>query len=242
MLVSTVFPDKEFEFAGNAVHVWHADLSGVEEGTIEPADILDNSERARASRLRVTQDRGQFIAAHRIARTLIGRYLGCTANMVRFGAAANGKPCLLKSSEQPDIRFNASRTLDHAVFGFALAREIGIDVECVEREAQPPALYRQALSARESTMLRAIGGERAQWEGFLALWVRKEAFLKARGDGLRLPVMEVEIVPATGQVFLSGKEQPNWRVRDIALDPRCVAAVSVEGPGWQVTSIRSCAA
>src|SRR5262249_17624577 len=148
--------------------------------------FLNEDEQTRASRLRIPQDRAQFILAHGIARKLAGHYLGCLPADVHFGQTANGKPYLERLERAPDLRFNASRTKGYAGFAFALGRDVGIDIERASGHAAISELYARVLAPAERRGIEAIAGEEAREQAFYGLWACKEAILKLRGDGLRV--------------------------------------------------------
>jgi len=216
------------------VHVWHTNLAGALEDPSGALDLLDLEERARAARLRSDADRAQFIVAHGIIRILLASYLGCTAHAVRFGCGPRGKPYVVRSDGHPDLCFNASRTSDLAIFAIAAEREVGIDAETITSDGGLTDALAQALSGRERTLLADSPSEIERYTEYLKAWARKEAFLKARGDGLAVPPAEVCTETASGMVYLRGRIQPGWRVYDISVGDGYSAAVAAEGEHWHV--------
>jgi 4'-phosphopantetheinyl transferase len=123
------------------------------------------------------------------------------------------------------------------VCALALDREVGIDVERVRGGLD--GLVPRVLSEREREALRAWPGEQAG-EAFLAAWTRKEAFLKARGEGLgRDPAsVEVSLGPGEPARLLAVAGEPGaerrWTLEAVDVGPGYVAAVAAEGAGWAV--------
>lgn len=191
------------------VHVWVARL-----GTDDDAD-LSTEERERAARLLFEGDRRRFVAAHVFLRRVLAQYLGCTPDAVPIAPGASGKPQLGSS-----LRFNLAHSDDVAVCALALDREVGIDVERVRPVRDLDALARRVLSKREYAAFRASGDERA----FLTAWTRKEAVLKARGEGLAR-----EPAALDASVDVEG-----WTVQAFDAAPGFVASVAAEGDGWVV--------
>jgi len=227
-----------FTLTPGEVHVWHADLAMSEEYAGRCVGVLDRQERARAARLRVTGDRAQFIVAHAIARILLGQYLGYGAPVVRLATTSNGKPYLAGEPVASALRFNASRTKDYAAFAFASGREVGIDIERTEMQNLGPKLYERALTRDECERIRAIRTQAGRVRAFYEYWVRKEAVLKARGDGLAVSPAEIATPAETGLVTFPDEAARVWRYEGLALAPDCTSAVAAEGSDWRVSSQR----
>ncbi len=221
--------DNGFFLGANEVAVWDADLTALAAAVSEQIGLLDAEERARAARLRIAEDRRQFIAAHALARVLIGRYLGRAPDSLRFARAPYGKPYVENSTGEAELRFNASRTRGRAVFAFALAREVGIDVERVTDYSNLSTIFDRVLSPSEKAMLDAVPTEVAQRDAFFAAWARKEAILKARGLGLTVAPTAVDAATSAA-----------WRVEQLALEHPFAAAIAAEGSNWRLNSVQSC--
>jgi len=228
-------PDAHFILTAGVVHVWNLDLAGAAQ-TRGLTALLDAEERARSERLHDETDRTHFIIAHASARILLGRYLGCAPKLVRLAYGINGKPRADGLEGAPDIRFNASRTRGRTAFAFALATDVGVDVEEISDRLNPMDLAARALSPDEARFIRALtGGE--QRTAFFALWARKEAFLKACGCGLAIPPSDVEAA-SDGEIRVKGERQAGWRVRDIALAPGYAAAICAQAEQWSAVVVR----
>jgi 4'-phosphopantetheinyl transferase len=218
------------------VHVWIASLELGDSRVIRLESDLSTEERERASRLRFQRDRGRFVAAHGFLRRVLAHYLGCAPRTVPIRAGANGKPELVSPVS---VRFNLAHSDEVVVCALAVDREVGIDVERVMRVRDLDALARRVLSEREQATLFALDGELAD-EAFYTAWTRKEAVLKARGEGLgREPAgVEVAFGPAEPARLLAVAGEPGgerrWTVQSVDAGPGYVAAVAAEGDGWVV--------
>lgn len=199
--------------------------------------ILDDEERERAARLRQPDDRKHFVAAHVLARVLIGNYLGCAPEALRMGKSEKGKPFILRAGGMPDLRFNVSRSGEYAAFALSLAREIGMDVEEIAARSGLNMLIERALSENERAGLRALPLEERE-RAFFRYWSRKEAYLKARGLGLSVPPDQVDTA-APDLLRVNGAPETGWRIEDVALGPGYAAAVAGEGRDWRVTAVRA---
>lgn len=191
-------------------HVWWA------RPTDGPADLrrlLDADERARGERLVLAADRLRFLAAHALARLVLARYLGYDAARLRFTARCtacgqpHGKPRL--ADPPADLELSLSHSGERVVVAIARAVPVGVDVEQVGTEDHRE-LVEDVLAPGERRALRELGPTRRR-SAFLRYWVRKEALLKATGDGLT-------VSPAL--VTVSAPDQPArllaWEARQAA--------------------------
>jgi len=201
------------------VHVWRAwlDVSAGLLGQLEAS--LSPDERERAARFRFVKDRDRFVAARGILRDILARYLGANAAALRFRYEAAGKPALADSSE---LRFNASHSHGLALYAVATERDVGIDIELIRPRVAEEKIAERFFRPAEAASLRTLPKEK-QAEAFFRIWTRKEAYIKAVGTGLSMPLDSFD--PA---------EVPGWEVRDLDPDPRYRAALAVEGEGWSV--------
>lgn len=195
---------------------------------------MSEEERERASRLRFEAHRRRFVAAHGFLRGVLARHLGCAPNAV--GIVSDGKPRLAADAA---LRFNLAHSDAFAICAVALEREVGVDIERVRRLGDADRLARSVLSERERSELVRWGATRID-EAFLTAWTRKEAVLKARGEGLGRDPATVEVVldpdrPA-GLLAIVGEPgaESRWTLRAFDAAPGYVAAVAGQGAGWRV--------
>jgi len=145
--------------------------------------LLSRAERHRASRFVRERDRDRFILGRATLRRLLGARLRIPASAVEVVVGAHGKPALGPQLRGSGLRFNVSHCGDVAAFGFAWGREIGVDVEAVRTIADADSIAQQFFSAREINAYFALPAAHRPL-GFFHCWTRKEAFVKAVGDGL----------------------------------------------------------
>ena len=172
----------------SAVHVWTASLDVGATRRRALGRHLSRDEVDRALRLRSNADRMRFVVARGILRELVGRYLGIEPRCVRFRYGAYGKPAVSEST----LSINLSRTEDRALFAFARGREIGVDIERVHWDFPCERVAAAFFSAAEVPALRAFPPEERP-EAFFRCWTRKEAYLKARGDGLTVDLASFNV-------------------------------------------------
>ena len=220
--------------AEDTVHVWWANLHASSVNAADAFNLLDSEERARAARFRSDVDRAQFVASRSMLRSLLSLYLGCEPSGVRFGHAPGGKPHLLRNDAWPDLRFNASRTRNLAMFAIAAGREVGVDTEQITFDGGIADAIGKALTDDERASLAALSSQTEKHGEFFKFWVRKEAFLKACGQGLAIAPARVHARTPSGKVYLRGRLQRGWRVYDVAVGAGYSAAVAAEGERWRV--------
>lgn len=207
------------------VHVFSADLD-----TAEPDDaILSEDELTRVRRFRFERDRRRFTAGRTILRRLVASYLGTEPADVEFSYGPFGRPDVSDRA----LSFNVAHSDRTALFAFADGMEVGVDVEVLAAaRSGDEGVAEQFFSPLEVSTLRAHG-QAARPEAFLRCWTRKEAFLKARGDGLSLPLRDFDVAfapgvrPAILRTAWSDREHAEWTLHDISdFCPKTVAAVA----------------
>jgi 4'-phosphopantetheinyl transferase len=215
------------------VHVWRASLSSDPQVFRRLESTLSSDERDRAQRFIFERDRNSFTVARGILRHLLGEYLSCQPHTIEFSYGSNGKPELAGSRLNLPIRFNLSHSHGVALFAITLGRRVGIDVELVRTEAAGKDIAARYFSAQETNELRGLPTEQ-QAEGFFLCWTRKEAYVKAKGDGLQIPLNSFHVSLSPGQpATLSAHDEAVWSIESfVPLDDEPhtrVAALVVEG-------------
>jgi 4'-phosphopantetheinyl transferase len=129
----------------------------------------------------------------------------------------------------PDLRFNLSNSQGVALYAFALGREVGIDIEKIRPEVAFEGIEDRYFSSRERQELRDLP-EKLRPEGFFLCWTRKEAYVKARGDGLYLPLdsFDVSLTPGKPAV-LNSQDRDRWSIYPLQPLANFVGALVVEG-------------
>ena len=216
------------------VHLWTACLEQPPQrlGLLE--QTLCAEERERADRFRFERDRSHFIAGRGLLRMLLAGYLGSEPQQIEFRYADNGKPELVQDSAGVDLRFNCTHSQQLALYAIADGRRIGVDVEALRDLPDADEIARFCFSARENARLRSLSPEQKR-QAFFNGWTRKEAYLKAVGEGLRRPLdrVEVTLAPAESAALLSvdGDRQAasRWSLEAPSVGPCYAAALVVEG-------------
>ena len=181
------------------------------------AGLLSDDEQQRASRLVFQRDRARFIVARARLRQLLGARLGVSPASVEFSYGARGKPALAARFADCGVRFNVSHSEDVAVYGFAADREVGVDVEAVRELPDADEIAARCFSVRKEAYLALAAHDRPL--GFFSCWTRKEAFIKAIGDGLSQSLERFDVSLAPGEpakiLRVGGRagEHCGWRLQ-----------------------------
>ncbi len=145
--------------------------------------ILSGDERSRATRFYFQRDRERYIVGHALLRLLLAHYLASSPEQIRFEDGSHGKPALAPPYKQSGLRFNLSHSGDRVVVGITRGRELGVDVEYMDRRRASLDLASRFFAPPEVENLQALPTE-MQLAGFFNCWTRKEAFIKGTGKGL----------------------------------------------------------
>lgn len=196
------------------------------------AATLSASERKRAGRFHFERHRNRFMAGRGLLRMLLGRYLQTAPERIQFTYGPQGKPALAGPFAQAGLEFNMAHTQDLALFAVTRAGPVGIDVEEVRSLADAEELVARFFSGRESAAFRKLPEEQKP-PAFFNLWTRKEAWLKATGEGIvhSLHRVEVSFLPGEPARLLSLPEplarSAHWGLHDLAPAPGFAAALAI---------------
>ncbi len=194
-----------------------------ESNCCEALALLSGAERARCRRLRFEEDRVSFIVAHALLRTALSHYAAARPEEWRFRTSAHGRPEIDTPPSCPRLRFNLSHTAGLVACAVTVERDVGIDVERIGRRADTGALARRYFSSSENRLLAGLPAPRARAR-FFSLWTLKEAYVKARGLGLGIPLelVSFQVVPEAPPVvsFGPGHDEDARAWQFALLDPR----------------------
>jgi 4'-phosphopantetheinyl transferase len=227
-----VLPEEE-------VHVWQVDLDQSMGQVDALLQLLCEEEIERAGRFRNQEHGAHYIVARGTLRQLLGGYLGALPEELVFSYGAHGKPDLAGDHDGSGLRFNLSHSHQLALFAVAWRREVGIDVEYPRSRVDVEGLARRFFAPVEVATLLSLSGERRR-EGFYNCWTRKEAYLKARGEGITVALdsFAVSLAPGESAELLSCDLDPGemerWQLRALEAREGYAAAVCAEGTDWQL--------
>lgn len=183
-------PPTRLDLPNDEAHVWCAPLARPAAEVNELASLLAPDELDRALQLRSAAKQCQQIVARGLLRQLLGRYLDLDPRRITFQYGPQGKPHL--PAPLAALHFNISHSHEMALFAFAWNIEVGVDVERVRPFSNDLGFAERYFSAQEVDILRGLSEERRR-EAFFNAWTRKEAFLKATGEGISSGLDRVEV-------------------------------------------------
>ncbi|HEY0462316.1 MAG TPA: 4'-phosphopantetheinyl transferase superfamily protein [Pyrinomonadaceae bacterium] len=221
------------------VHVWRASLSQTQKNLQFCWEMLAEDERQRAERFHFERDRHHFIAARGILRQLLGQYLNVEPRRLYFKYTSYGKPFLANTNVGAELRFNVSHSGELALYAFSRPRELGVDIEKIRPDIEHRSIAKRFFSEQEVATLFTLPVKR-QRQAFFLCWTRKEAYIKAIGEGLSLPLhtFDVSLVPGEPAVLLAvrgtGREAERWTLRDLQPGADYEAALVAEGNDWHL--------
>lgn len=214
-----------------SVHLWWEELDVSEDRLRKLSALLSGKEQERAGRFVYSVHRRRFVAARAMLRLLLGSYLEIPPGDVAIASDEQGKPYLENQDTKRPLCFNLSHSRGVALFGLAVNRRIGVDVEHIDERRDPGRIARRFFTAREAGKLSAASGS-DRLELFFRYWTIKEAYLKATGEGIsRLESVEGCLDEKGGCRILdkAASDGQKWTVRRLWLRDGYAAAVVFEG-------------
>lgn len=231
-------PPANLLLSSDDVHVWRACLDVTESRLRSLAHIISKDELRKANSFYFKRDREHFIVGRGILRTILGRYLDVEPRRLHFCYNPYGKPTLANTSGKDNLSFNLSHSHGLVLYAITRVREIGIDLERIRPELTDDNIAERFFSHREIAILNGLSGN-IRRQTFFNYWSRKEAYIKARGEGLSIPLacFDVSMAPGNPMVLLNPERVPesfpHWYLRDLIVGSNYVAAIAVEGNGWR---------
>jgi 4'-phosphopantetheinyl transferase len=216
------------------VHVWLAKLTEYSADSLIP--LLAADELSRAARFHFDRDRNKFIVARAWLRKLLAAYLDVNAGDLQFVYGEKGKP-RLEGSRPKSINFNLAHSHELAIYAFSQRHELGVDLEFVRADLAGEEIAERFFSEREVETLRNVPADLRK-QAFFDCWTRKEAYIKARGEGLSMPLDEfdVSLAPGEAAALLRNDKEPGevarWSMQSVNVPAGYAGAVVVSGQDW----------
>jgi len=223
---------------GNEVHVWRTSLDLTSTKVERLTQFLSPAELARAGRFHFERDRKHFVVARGCLRAILSHYLKIPAREIEFVYGDKGKPQLAASfrGTQP-FYFNLAHSAGVAIYAVTRIGEIGIDLERIRPEFVGDEIANRFFSPGEVSRLNAMSKDQRP-EAFFNCWTRKEAFIKAMGMGLSLPLDQFEVTLEPGEpaqilhTSWNEDEASRWSIKSIDAGRGYVAAVAISAHDW----------
>lgn len=228
----TLSPKSDVRPLKNEVDIWRADLDNPVLKLDALRETMSPDEIQRADRFHFAIHRDRFVAGRGILRALLAQYTDRPAAALEFSYGPRGKPALADSG---GLTFNVSHSDAIALYAITCWRRIGVDVERARENVDFDEIAERFFSPVERAVLRTQQpADRSR--AFFTCWTRKEAYIKAFGGGLSVPLdrFDVAFAPDEPPRLLEDRGDPDasstWTIRGIEVGPEVAAAVVVEGP------------
>jgi len=219
------------------VHVWRASLEVPIPRIIDLHNLLSEDEVSRAGRYYFERDRRRFIVGRGQLREILCQYLGIDPQELTFDYNHYGRPEL--SNNHKEIHFNLSHAGETVLYAITCGREVGIDIEYLHRDVDMELIIRRNCSEREKLDFDVVPGELKR-EALFNCWTRKEAYIKAQGDGLALSLnkFSVSLLPGEPAELIDTQggvhETARWIIAEIDAGPGYIASIAIECQGWRM--------
>ncbi|WP_129674309.1 4'-phosphopantetheinyl transferase superfamily protein [Candidatus Chloroploca sp. Khr17] len=210
------------------LHIWRTSLALPPDQCDELRALLSDDEIVRANRFVFAHDRDRFIIARARLRRLLGAYLNLAPQQLRFAYTAYGKPLLADAAVAQGLTFNLSHSGDFALYAVSLNDRPGIDLEQLRQNLNFTLLLNDVCTPREQQRMAGMPPATAR-QIFFQTWVCKEAYLKARGEGLAYQLTHAEVLLCPNEppslTFADPAEDAQWHLSLLDPSPGYVAAV-----------------
>jgi 4'-phosphopantetheinyl transferase len=230
----------------NQIHVWCAVLSefASELGLLNA--LLSSAERDRAERFRFSKDRNHFVARRGILRGILSHYLEQPPSEIDFRHGRFGKPEVNGDFVRGNLQFSVSHSGDLALYAVTRACPIGVDVEYIRPFPHLEEIALRFFSPSEAKVLMTLSREH-RMEGFFSCWTRKEALLKATGEGIGdgLASVEVALIPwqdaGTIRTVGESEDRIGWHLRSFSPAAGYLAAIAFKDDNVSLSQWQLCA-
>lgn len=212
---------------GAAVFLFALDLTEMQRGRLTP--LLDAEETARAARFRFDRDRQRFIAAHGQVRQILGRALHTHPDRLTFTRNDYGKPALNAAALSFNLSHSGGAGLLAVACGPANRIDLGVDIEWTGREVDVLGIASHYFNPIETAALTALPAE-AQRTFFYDTWTGKEAYIKAHGEGLTIPLSSFTVLRKPGEPAQLIAPEPGWTLYPLTPGPEYSAALVSQVP------------
>ena len=227
-------PPADFDLKDDdEAHLWRIDLDREFSAVQSAFEILSSDERQRAEKYHFETDKKHFIVARAALREILSRYLHIEPHRISFSRNQYGKPSVSAEISNNLIEFNFSRSREIALCVVTRGRAIGVDIEFVNEDSANLEIVERFFSPDEITALKEIPVD-LKTAAFFSCWTRKEAFVKAVGQGLSYPLQNfsVSVKPEEVAPLLTvnyNRENSDWSLIYFSPNPDYAAALAIEG-------------
>lgn len=231
----------DLESRDSSIQLWLGNQDQSPEVIRDFRDTLSADELERAGRFRFQHHRSRFIAARGMLREVLATLLEVAPGQIRFQYGERGKPSLSREFASSDLKFNLSHSDDKVLLAVSIGREVGVDIERIRPDFPCADIAERFFSEWEVVRFLSLPTH-ARTEAFFNCWTRKEAYVKAIGDGLSCPLDGFDVTLAPGEparlvaTRVEALAAERWTIRDVNASEGYRAAVVVERADGRVTS------
>jgi 4'-phosphopantetheinyl transferase len=222
-------PPSNLSLPDSEIHVWRAELDYEGAELQQLSDLLAPDEQQKAARFHFEKDRNHYSTARGLLRLILSSYVSQDPKNLRFTYNAYGKPAL----DSGLLQFNVSHSHGLALYAVARYHQIGIDLEHMRTDFRWRQIVEQYFSAQEFNALLQLP-ESQQIKAFFDGWTRKEAFIKAKGQGLSIPLnqFDVSLSPAEPAALLHTQWDPSeaaqWTLHALNPGENYAGAIAIQ--------------
>ncbi len=212
------------------IHIWHAQMSAHFEEILSFTQVLAPDEQMRAARFKFPIHQQRYVIARGILRQLLARYLKCPPQEIDFHYTQYGKPLLASPISNPRLYFNISHSENIALYAFSLTADLGVDIENIRADIEAENIAERFFATEEVQMLKHLTAEQ-KIAAFFAIWTKKEAFIKAIGQGLTFSLQDFVVNLAHDSkslVSISKGHAQDWSLLTLVPEPGYIAAIAVK--------------
>ena len=223
------------------IHIWNATLIRDESVIENVSKTISKKEQNKAARFHFGEDQERFILSHGFLRIIISSYLNQEPDNFQFSFSKYGKPSLKNNQGDEILSFNISHSADKAIFAITRNRMIGIDIERIVEGFPCEEIAERFFSPKENEELLKIEPGNLRELAFFTTWTRKEAYIKALGDGLSMPLdqFDVSVSPHEPAKLIANRRDPKevsrWTLMDLKTSPGFVSTLAAQGSDLRIS-------
>lgn len=237
-------PPSNLILFSNEVHVWRVALD-VDAAIVQSLfATLCTTEKQRAERFHLKLHCDRFIVGRGVLRQILANYLYIQPSEINFSYNSYGKPSLVALDQKP-LRFNLSHSQELALIAVTQSCDVGVDLEYIRSDFPCEEIAQRFFSSTETAAMRSLPRQ-LKTTAFFTCWTRKEAFIKATGKGLSLPLhkFDVSLIPGEPAKLLytawDESEAQRWTLQEIIPHVGYVGAIAVAGNDWHLRQYQFC--
>lgn len=220
------------------VHVWHLATGGEAQEILKYMDFLSDQEKDKSNRFKFEKDRLRYITRHVFLREVLACYLNIAFDQIKFTENNYGKPFVDDSVNLQSLQFNLSKSNNHILLALTRIRLIGCDIERHNENLDYSAIINNYFSTQEINLILANSKQRMR---FFDYWTVKEAYIKARGEGMSLPLDQFTLyidnndIVSMHENLMEPRDVGKWHIRQLKIAAGFSAAIAIEG---EINSIK----